>query len=85
MHETGLIRRLLELAREEAHRRGGRLRAIDVRLGALAGGSPEHMREHFEIEAGALGLADLVLNITEAPEHPAGVELTGIELAEPAE
>ena len=83
MHESGLIRRLIEAARAEAEARGGSLRAIHVRLGALAGGSPAHLREHFEIELERMGLPAMRLHIAEAPEHPAGVELTGIELAEP--
>lgn len=82
MHETGMIRRLIETAQEEARSRGGHLRAIHVRLGVLAGGTPEHMRHHFEIESSALGLENLELHIVEAPEHPAGVEITGIELTE---
>ncbi len=83
MHETGLIRRLIEVAQAEARLRGAELRGIHVRLGALAGGSPEHLREHFEIEAAALGLDDLELDIVTEPERPSGVELTGIELTEP--
>jgi Zn finger protein HypA/HybF involved in hydrogenase expression len=80
MHESGLIRRMIATARREAERQGATLAGIEVRLGALAGGSAEHLREHFEIELAALGLADIVLEITEAPEHPAGVEITGITL-----
>ena len=50
MHESGVIQKLVQIAFDEAARRGGRLRAIAVRLGALAGGSPEHLRDHFEHE-----------------------------------
>ena len=82
MHETRLIRRLIETAQAEARQRGGDLRAIHVRLGALAGGSPEHLRQHFVIEARALGLEGLGLHIDEAPECPAGVEITGLEVTE---
>lgn len=80
MHETGMIRRLLEIARGEAERQGGRLRAIEVRLGALAGGSPEHLREHFELELERLGMQRIELRIEEQPDHPGGIEITGIEL-----
>lgn len=83
MHETGLIRALIEKAQAEAGSRDAELRGIYVRLGALAGGSPAHLREHFEIELERLGLAGIALHIEEAPMHPAGVELTGVELAEP--
>jgi hypothetical protein len=81
MHETGVIRKLVHTAMEEAERRGSRLRRIYVRLGALAGGTAAHLREHFVHELQALGLDDIELDITEMPEHPAGVEITGIELA----
>lgn len=80
MHESGIIRKLIDTARLEAERRGGRLRAIDVRLGVLAGGSPEHLREHFELELRRLGLSGITLRIDHAPEHPGGVEITGVEL-----
>lgn len=80
MHETGVIRKLLQVALEEATQRGGRLSAVDVRLGVLAGGSPAHLREHFEIELDALGLSQVQLRIEEAPDYPGGVEITGIEL-----
>ena len=40
MHESGMIQKLLRLAFDEAERQGATLRAIEVRLGALAGGSP---------------------------------------------
>lgn len=81
MHESGVIRRLVELALDEAARRGGRLRAIEVRLGALAGGSPEHLREHFEHELARRGQAGIALRIEEQPAYPGGVELVGIELS----
>ncbi|MCA9691719.1 MAG: hypothetical protein R3A51_16200 [Nannocystaceae bacterium] len=84
MHESGMIRALIATARAEATRRGGLLRGIHVRLGALAGGSPEHLREHLEIEARALGLGGLELHLTQAPDRPTGVELTAIELSEPS-
>jgi hypothetical protein len=82
MHESGVIRKLIKVALDEAKRRGGELVGIDVRLGVLAGGSPSHLREHFEIELGALGLPEVDLRIVEAPEYPGGVEITGIELRE---
>lgn len=81
MHERGIIQKLIETARAEAGRQGGRLRAIQVRLGALAGGSPDHLREHFELELARLGLADIRLDIVEVPADPVGVEILSIELA----
>ncbi len=80
MHESTLIRRLITLARAEAEQRHATLVGIEVRLGVLAGGSPEHLREHFEIELAALGLAGITLDIHEDPEHPGGVEIVGLTL-----
>ncbi len=80
MHESGLIRSLLRVAMREAEQRGGTLAGIDVRLGVLAGGSPEHLREHFEIERAALGLGMIDLRITEDPDHPGGVEIVGMSV-----
>ncbi|MCA9704404.1 MAG: hydrogenase maturation nickel metallochaperone HypA [Myxococcales bacterium] len=81
MHESGVIQKLLQIAFDEAERRGGRLRAIDVRLGVLAGGSPEHLRDHFEHELRRLGASEVELRIEEQPAYPGGVEITGIELS----
>ena len=81
MHESGMIQKLLRLAFDEAERQGATLRAIEVRLGALAGGSPEHLREHFEIELQRTGAPQIELRIESVPEHPGGVEITGLELS----
>ena len=80
MHESGVIRRLIQMATAEAARRGATLRGVDVRLGVLAGGSPEHLRAHFEAEVKALGIGPLTINIDNDPDYPGGVELTGIDL-----
>ncbi len=80
MHETGVIRKLIALAQNEAIRRQGTLCAIQIRLGALAGGSPEHMREHFEIALQQTGLNNIRLDITEEPTYPVAVEITSIEI-----
>ena len=82
MHETGLIRSLIHTALTEANDRGGSLRAIHVRLGALAGGTANHLRHHFEHELASLDLAPVTLHIEEAPLRPSGVELTAVEIAE---
>lgn len=80
MHESRVIRRLLDVALAAAKAQGATLVGIDVRLGVLAGGSPSHLREHFEIELSQLGLAGIALRIVDAPDHPGGVEITGLEL-----
>ena len=82
MHESGMIRRLIEVARQEATQRGGTLRGIDVRLGALAGGDEAHLREHLEIELARLGISQVTLHIVSEPMRPTGIEITGIEVAE---
>ncbi|HLT37086.1 MAG TPA: hypothetical protein VK034_12400 [Enhygromyxa sp.] len=80
MHESGLIQALLRTALAEAERRGAELVGIEVRLGVLAGGSPEHLREHFELELARLGREPIALNITADPDHPGGVEIVGVKL-----
>ena len=82
MHESGMIQKLVRTALEEAERRGGRLTAIDIRLGALAGGSAAHLREHFEHECQRRGL-QLALELRAQPDYPGGVEITGLTLREP--
>jgi hypothetical protein len=85
MHESGLIRRLIDLALQEAEGRGGALRAIHVRLGALAGGTEDHLRDHFEHELATMDLGDIQLHMSTEPDHPAGIEITAVEIAEPAQ
>jgi Zn finger protein HypA/HybF involved in hydrogenase expression len=80
MHESGLIQALLRTASAEAERQDAELTGIDLRLGVLAGGSPEHLREHFEIELARLGLGPIALNIAADPEYPGGIEIVGVEL-----
>ncbi|AUX24243.1 uncharacterized protein SOCEGT47_047800 [Sorangium cellulosum] len=81
MHEHGLIQRLLARALAEAERRGGRLRGVHVRLGALASATPEHFREDFEHVRAELSAGDVALHVEVAPERPAGVELVSIDVA----
>lgn len=81
MHEHGLMTRLLRRATEEAARRGGALRGVRVRLGALNATDPDHFRGDFEHVREELGLAEVALEIELAPEHPAGVELLSVEIA----
>jgi Zn finger protein HypA/HybF involved in hydrogenase expression len=82
MHEHGVITRLMGLALEEAQRRGGRLAAVRVRLGALAASTPEHFREDFERACAELGVRGVQLEIEPLPDHPAGIELLSIDVAE---
>ena len=51
MHESGLIADLLEKIRELAAENSAvKVTAVEVSIGALAGISKEHFREHFVIE-----------------------------------
>lgn len=81
MHEHGLMTKLLRAAQSEADRRGGALRRVRVRLGALATGA-DHFRGDFEHVREELGLQRVELEIELAPDRPAGVELIGIEVSE---
>lgn len=81
MHEHGILDRLLERALDEARRRGGALRGVRVRLGALAASTPTRVREDFAHLLSHLGDPAVTLEIEEAPEHPAGVELVAIDVA----
>ncbi|VVE58889.1 hydrogenase/urease maturation nickel metallochaperone HypA [Pandoraea sputorum] len=52
MHETGIVRELVERIVLAARSAGARrIRGAQVWIGALAPFSPEHFREHFEKEA----------------------------------
>lgn len=84
MHETGLTRRLRELALTRA---GGRpLRAAGVRIGALAAISPAHLREHWAEEVRGTPAADARLEVEvgtdELEEHALGVVLLWVEVAD---
>lgn len=80
MHEHGIADRLLALAQDEARRRGGRLCCVRVRLGALAAHTPERLRADFAHVLSHHGNPEISLEIEEAPDHPAGVELLAIDI-----
>lgn len=65
MHETGLVRRLVESARAiAAAEGGGRILEVGVKVGALTGISADHLREHWDHEVRALGLEGAALQVT---------------------
>ncbi|EDM81487.1 hypothetical protein PPSIR1_39890 [Plesiocystis pacifica SIR-1] len=80
MHESGLIQALIDTAEAEAATRRAQLVGIELRLGVLAGGSPAHLREHFEHECARRGLAGVELDIRAEPDYPGGIEITGLSL-----
>jgi hypothetical protein len=80
VHEHGLVMRLLERARREAIARGGTLRGVRVRLGALSSSDAAHFREEVEHVCAEHGLGALGLQIEEDRERPTGIELVSIEI-----
>jgi Zn finger protein HypA/HybF involved in hydrogenase expression len=80
MHEHGLVMRLIEKARREASARGGTLRAMRVRLGALSTSDAAHFREEVEHVCQEHGLGPIGLEIEEDRDRPSGLELVSIEL-----
>jgi Zn finger protein HypA/HybF involved in hydrogenase expression len=81
MHEHGLVTRLIERARREAEARGGTLRGMRVRLGALSSSDPAHLREEVEHVCLEHGYGPLGLEIEVDPDRPSGLELVSVELA----
>jgi hydrogenase nickel incorporation protein HypA/HybF len=67
MHELSIALSLVELAETEANRLGGRVRAVHVRVGALAGVVQEALRSSYEIACADTALAGSRLVIKEVP------------------
>lgn len=82
MHEHGLMTKLIATAQRKARERGGVLRGLNVRLGAMSTSTPDHFHAEFTHVCDELGLSDLELTVETAPDRPAGVELISIEIAE---
>ncbi len=82
MHEHGLMEKLLATAQSKAAERGGKLRRLRVRLGAMSTSTPEHFRDDFIHVRDELGLSDIELTVEAAPDRPAGVELLSVEISE---
>jgi Zn finger protein HypA/HybF involved in hydrogenase expression len=80
MHEHGLVDRLMERALAEAAARGKRLRAVHVRLGAMATLDETALRAAFEHVLEHLGRDDVALVVERWPDRPTGIELVGIDL-----
>lgn len=80
MHEHHLCDRLLDAALEQAQHRTARLVGVRVRLGAMSGSDPDHLRGDFEHVCEERGLGPLDLLVELAPEHPSGLELVGVLL-----
>ena len=73
MHESGMIRSLVEKMEQVSRANGGGAVArVKVRIGALANISASHFREHFEIETIGTIAEGSELEILESSEfsHP---------------
>ncbi len=89
MHESSLMTGLVHTAEEAARDAGAaRVARIRVRVGALSGMSPQHLREHFDEAAAGTLLTGAILDIEYGPDgldaldDPAaqGVLLLGIDV-----
>lgn len=67
MHELSIAMSLVDLAQEEAGRQGGRVCALHLRVGALAGVVPEALLASYEMACFETPLAGSRLIIEEVP------------------
>lgn len=67
MHELSIALSLVDLAQEEAERLGGRVCAVHLRIGALAGVVPEALLASFEMASAETPLEGSRLVIVDAP------------------
>ena len=86
MHESGLTRALVrEIVRAAAREGATKVVRAKVRIGALAGISPDHLREHFIIAARGSVAEDASLEVEMAAEdqepHANGILLETLEFA----
>jgi len=67
VHELSIALSLVDVAQEEATRLGGRVCALHVRIGALAGVVPEALQASYEMACAATMLEGSRLVIEEIP------------------
>jgi hydrogenase nickel incorporation protein HypA/HybF len=67
MHELSIALSLVDLAREEAEKHGGRVCALHVRIGALAGVVPEALLASYEMASADTPLEGSRLVIEDVP------------------
>lgn len=73
MHETGLLKGMLQQISTLAEKENvEKIACITVQLGALTQISPEHFREHFDIESkGTVAEgADLIIKVNDNVQDP---------------
>lgn len=67
MHELSIAMSVVEIAAEEAERRSGRVAAVHLKVGALAGVVADALRSAFELARESTPLAGAELVIEEVP------------------
>ena len=67
MHELSIALSLVDLAQEEAEKHGGRVCALHLRIGALAGVVPEALLASYEMACAATPLEGSRLVIEDIP------------------
>lgn len=67
MHELSIALSLVDAVREEAGRHGGRVSAVHLRIGALAGVVPEALHASYEMACAETPLQGSRLVIEEVP------------------
>lgn len=67
MHELSIALSILDLAEEEADRRGARVVAVHVKLGPLSGVAKEALESAYELAREGTPLASAALVIEEVP------------------
>jgi hydrogenase nickel incorporation protein HypA/HybF len=91
VHEAGLARDLIRQAEDLAIAEGARrVKAVTVRLGALANVTGEHLRGHFAEEAKGTMAEGAVVEVVEGPggegalndPHSMDLLLVGLEVEE---
>lgn len=85
MHETSLIPDLMEkIARVARENDARKITAVELTIGALAGISPDHLREHFDEAAAGTGAegAELRISVAEDPmaEDAFAIRLVAVEV-----
>jgi hydrogenase nickel incorporation protein HypA/HybF len=67
MHELSIALAILELAGEEAGRRGGRVVAVHLKLGPLSGVVKDALLSAYELAREGTTLAEAALDVEEVP------------------
>ncbi len=67
MHELSIALSLVDMAQEEAEKLGGRVCALHLRIGALAGVVPEALRASYEMASFETPLEGSLLVIEDVP------------------